>query len=197
MYGWIPLLLTWNCHNIVNWLYSKGPSSQGYGFSSGHVWMWELDGLWRKLRAEELMLLNCGVGEDSWESLRLQGDQFWVFTGRTDTEAETPILWPPHVKSWLIGKEPDAWRGLGTGEEGDNSGWDGRMASPTQRMWVWVNSGSWWWTGRPGVLQFMGLQRVGHDWATELNWYFTLGFILCVALSYGFWQMHKIIYPPL
>ena len=53
---------------------NKGLSSQGYGFSSGHVWMWEL-GLWRKLSAEELMLLNCGVGEDSWESLALQGDQ--------------------------------------------------------------------------------------------------------------------------
>ena len=48
--------------------------------------------------------------------------------------------------------------------------WDGWMASPTQWMWVWVNSRRWWWTGRPGVLQFMGLQRVGHDWATELNW---------------------------
>ena len=53
---------------------------------------------------------------------------------------------------------------------GDDRGWDGWMASPTQRTWVWVNSGSWWWTGRPGVLQFMGSQRVGHDWATELDW---------------------------
>ena len=59
---------------------------------------------------------------------------------------------------------------MGTGEEGDDRGWDGWMASPTQWTWVWVNSWSWWWTGRPGVLQFMGLQRVGHDWATELNW---------------------------
>ena len=55
-------------------------------------------------------------------------------------------------------------------EEGDDRGWDGWMASLTQRTWVWVNSGSWWWTGRLGVLQSMGLQRVGHDWATELNW---------------------------
>ena len=54
--------------------------------------------------------------------------------------------------------------------EGDDRGWDGLMASPTQWTWVWVNSGSWWWTGRPGVLQFMGLQIVRHDWATELNW---------------------------
>ena len=56
------------------------------------------------------------------------------------------------------------------GGEGDDRGWDGWMESPTQCIWVWVNSGSWWWTGRPGVLQSMGLQRVGHDWMTELNW---------------------------
>ena len=62
------------------------------------------------------------------------------------------------------------WEGLGPEGEGDDRGWDGWMASPTQRTCIWVNSGSWWWTGRPGVLQFMGSQRVGHDWATELNW---------------------------
>ena len=62
------------------------------------------------------------------------------------------------------------WEGLGAGGEGDDWGWDGWMASLTRWTWVWVNSGSWWWTGRPGVLRFMGSQRVGHDWATELNW---------------------------
>ena len=62
------------------------------------------------------------------------------------------------------------WEGLGAEGKGDDRGWDGWMASPTRRTWVWVNSGSWCWTGRPGVLRFMGLQRVGHDWATELNW---------------------------
>ena len=62
------------------------------------------------------------------------------------------------------------WEWLGAGEEGDDRGWDGWMASLTQCTWVWVNSGSWWWTGRPGVLRFMGSQRVGHDWVTELNW---------------------------
>ena len=61
------------------------------------------------------------------------------------------------------------WEGLGAGGEGGDRGWDGWMASPTQWTWVWVNSGSWWWTGRPGVLRFMALQRVGHDWVTELN----------------------------
>ena len=67
-------------------------------------------------------------------------------------------------------KRPWWWEGLGAGGEGDDRGWDGWMASPTRWAWVWVNSGSWWWTGRPGVLRFIGSQRVGHDWATELNW---------------------------
>ena len=136
-------------------------------------------GLWRRLSAKELMLLNCGAGEDSWESLgckeiqplHSEGDQTWDFSGRNDAKAEAPVLWPPHAKSWLIGKD---WEGLGAGEEGDDRGWDGWMASLTQWKWIWVNSGSWWWTGRPGVLRFTGLQRVGHNWATELNWKATL-----------------------
>ena len=135
---------------------------------------------WTVKKAEHWrsMLLNCGVGEDSWESLGLQeiqplhpkGDQSWVFIGGNDAKAETPILWPPHAKSWLIGKDPDAGRDWGQEEKGDNRGWDGWMASPTQWTWVWVNSGSWWWTGRPGMLRFLGSQRVRHNWLTELNW---------------------------
>ena len=70
----------------------------------------------------------------------------------------------------IIGKKPWCWEGLEAGGEGDDRGWDGWMAWPTQCTWVWVNSESWWWTGRTGVLQFMGLQRVRHNWATELNW---------------------------
>ena len=66
-------------------------------------------------------------------------------------------------------KRPWCWERLKAGGEGDDRGWDAWMASPTQWTWVWINSGSWWWTGRPGLLQFMGLERVGHDWATELN----------------------------
>ena len=62
------------------------------------------------------------------------------------------------------------WEGLWVGGEGDDRGWDGWMASRTRWKWIWVNSGRWWWTGRPGMLRFMGSQRVGHDWATELNW---------------------------
>ena len=79
-------------------------------------------------------------------------------------------------------KRPWCWERLKAGGEGYDRGWDGRMASPTQGTWLWVNSRSWWWTGRPGVLQSIGLKRVRHDWATELNWY-TLGWFWCVNES--------------
>ena len=154
---------------------NKGPSSQGYGFSSGYVWMWELD-------CEESWALKnwcfwTVVLEKTLESpldwkeiqpVPSKGDQSWVFFGRTDAEAETPVLWPP-VENWLIWKDPDAWKDWRWDEKG-TTGLDGWMASPTRWTWVWVNSGSWWWTGRPGMLRFMGSQRVGHDWVTELNW---------------------------
>ena len=68
----------------------------------------------------------------------------------TDAEAETPILWPPDAKNWLIGKRPWCWERLKAGWEGDDTGWDGLLASPTQWTWVWVSSGTWWWTGKPG-----------------------------------------------
>ena len=75
-----------------------------------------------------------------------------------------------HIEELTHWKRLWFWEGLGTGGEGDDRGWDGWMASLTRWMWVWVNSGRWWWTGRPGVLQFMGWQRVGDDWVTGLNW---------------------------
>ena len=99
-----------------------------------------------------------------------KGNQSWIFIGRTDAEAETPVLWPPDVKSWLLWKDPDAGKDWRLGGEGDDRGRDGWMASPTQWTWVSINSGSWWWTGRPDVLPSIELQRVGHDRATELNW---------------------------
>ena len=139
------------------------------------------------------MLLNCGVGEDSWESLDCKeiqpahpkGDQSWVFIRRTDVEAEAPILLPLDAK-WHL-KRHWCWERLRAGGKGDDRGWDSWMPSLTQWAWVWVNSGSWWWTGRPGVLRFRGLQRVGHDWATELNW-------LKVSDSMKYSCKHK--YPP-
>ena len=104
------------------------------------------------------------------QAVHPKGDQPWDFFGRNDVKAETLILWPPCVKSWLIGKDSDAGRDRGQEEKGDDRGWDGWMASLTRWTRVWVNFRSWWWTGRPGMLPFMGSQRVGHDWATELNW---------------------------
>ena len=124
------------------------------------------------------MLLNYGIGEDSWESLGLQGDP----TSPSWRRSVLGIHWKDWCWSWNSNtlatsckelshwKRPWCWEGLGAGGEGDGRGWDGWMASLTQWTWVWVDSGSWWWTGRPGVLWFIGLQRVGHNWATELNW---------------------------
>ena len=103
----------------------RGPSSQSYGFSSSHVWMWV--GLQRKLSTKELMLLNCGVGEDSWESLDCKeiqpvhpkGNQSWIFIGRTDAEAEAPILWPPNERTDSFEKTLM----LGKIEVGKRRGW--------------------------------------------------------------------------
>ena len=113
--------------------------------------------------------LECSLDVKEIQPVHSEGDQPWDFFGRNDAKAETPVLWPPRAKSWLIGRLW-CWEGLGAGGEEDDRGWDGWMASPTWWMWVWVNSRSWWWRGRPGVLRFMGSQRVRHDWATELNW---------------------------
>ena len=103
-------------------------------------------------------------------SVHSEGDEPWDFFGRNDAKAETPVLWPPHAKSWFIGKDSDAGRDWGQEEKGttedEMAGWHHWLDG----IWVWVNSGRWWWTGRPGVLWFMGSQRVRHDWATELNW---------------------------
>ena len=119
-------------------------SGQGYGFSCGHVWMWELD--CEESWAQKNWCFWTVVLEKTLESpldckevqlVHPEGDQSWVFTGRTDAEAETPILWSPHVKSWLTGKDW-CWEGLGAGGDGDGRGWDGWMASPTQWTWVWV-----------------------------------------------------------
>ena len=105
------------------------------------------------------------------QPVHFKGNQSWTFIGRTDIEAETPVLWPPDVKNWLIWKDADAGKDWRQEEKaGGYIGWDGWMVSLTQWTWVWVNSRSWWWIGRPGMLQSMGLQRVGHDWETELNW---------------------------
>ena len=110
----------------------------------------------------------------------------------------TLTTWYKQPAQW---KRAWFWENLRVGGERGDRGWDGWMASPSQWTWVWVDSGSWWCTGRPGVLQFMGLQRVGHDWMTELNWRDTIEFssFHCTklqwevcnckgALTWLFWQ---------
>ena len=129
-------------------------------------------GLWRRLSAEELMLLNCGVGEDSWKSLDCKEIQP-VHSEGISLEGmmlKLKLQYFGHlIRRATHWKRLWCWEGLGARGEGNDRGWDGWM---TQWMWVWVNSESWWWTGRPGMLRFMGLQRVGHDWATNLIWYY-------------------------
>ena len=138
------------------------------------------------------MLLNCGVGEDCWESLGLQGDPtspFW--------RSVLGVHWKDWCWGWNANtlatscdelthwKRLWCWEGLGAGGKGDDRRWDGWMASPTRWTWVWVNSRSWWWTRRPGVLRFLGSQRVRHDWTTELNWYSSF-------VSEGWFEWKKI-----
>jgi len=123
-----------------------------------------------------MMLSNCGAREDSWESVALQGDPTspsWrksilnIYWKDWSWSSDTLATWWEELTHW---KRPWCWERLKVGGEGDDRGWDGWMASLTQWTWVWVNSGSWWWTGRPGVLWSTGSQRVRHDWAVELNW---------------------------
>ena len=131
----------------------------------------------KKAERQRIDALNGGV-EDSSESLGLQGDptspsyrksvlnihrKDWRWSWNSNTLA----TWCEELTHL---KRPWCWERLKVGGEGDDRGWDGWMASLTQRTWVWVNSGSWWWTGKPGVLQSMGPQRVRHDLLTELNW---------------------------
>ena len=155
---------------------SLGPSSQSYGFSSSQVWLWELD--YKENWAPKNWCFWTVVLEKTLESpldcneiqpVHPKGNQSWPFIGGTDVKAETPILWPPDVKSWLIWKDPDAGKDWAQEEKGmiEDEVLDGITDSMEMSL---SNSGSWWWTGRPGKLQSMGLQRVRHDWATGLNW---------------------------
>ena len=99
-----------------------------------------------------------------------KGDQSWVFIGRTDVEAETPNTLATWCEELTHLKRPWCWERLRAGGKGDDRGCDGWMVSLTQWRWVWVDPRSWWWTERPGVLWFMGLQRVRHGWVPELKW---------------------------
>ena len=153
----------------------KGPYCQSYGFSSSHVWMWELNHkegwapkkwcflnmvlektLESPLACKKIKPVNPkSVLNTHWKD--------WCWSWNSSTLA----TWCEELTHW---KRSWCWERLKAGGKSDDRGWDGWMASLTQCTWVWVNSWNWWWTGRPGVLQSMGWQRVGHDWATELNW---------------------------
>ena len=156
---------------------NKGLSSQSYCFSSCHVWLWELD--YKESWVPKNWYFWTVVLEKTLgESLGLQGDptspslrksvlnihwRDWCWSSNSNTFT----TWCEELTHL---KRPWCWERLRAEGEEDDRGWDSWMASLTWWTWVWVSSRSWWWTGRPGVLQSMGLQRVRHDWATELNW---------------------------
>ena len=150
-------------------------------------------GVWRKLSTKKFMLLNCDVGEDSWESLGLQGDPFWrrlalcVLWGN-DAKAETPVLWPPHAKCWLVGKDSDAGRDWGQEEKGttedEMAGWH-----------HWLDACEFEWTPRVGDGQggLLCCDSWGHkesDMTERLNWiiivwyWFLIAIIIIIALSF-------------
>ena len=166
------------CHEVIHikkqrhYFVNKGPSSQGYGFSCGHVWMWELY-YKRKCWRVDAFELWCWrrLLRAPWTARRSNQSILKEISPRCSLERLMlklkfqyfgHLMW--RADSW---KRPLRWERLGTGGEGDNRGWDGWMASLTQWTWVWASSGRWWRPGKPGVLQSMGPQRVGHGWVTE------------------------------
>ena len=154
--------------------FTKGPSSQSYDFFSSHVSMWELD--YKEIWTPKNWCFWTVVLEKTLESpldckevksVNPKGNQSWIFIGRTDAEAETPILWPSDAKNRLIGK--DSMLGKIEGRRRSRQQRMRLLDGITQWTWVWMSSGTWWWTGKADMLQSTGSQRVGHDWATELN----------------------------
>ena len=143
-----------NCHSADIWDYKESWAPKNWCF-----WTVVLEKtLESSLDCKEIQLVHP------------KGDQSWVFIGRTHAEAETPNTLATWCRELTHLKRPRCWERLRAGGEGDDRRWNGWMASPTWRIWVWVDSRSWRRTGRHGILSFTGLQRVGHDWATELNW---------------------------
>ena len=155
-------------------LYNKGPSSQGCGFFQKSC-VWELDQkeswvpknwcFWTVVLEKTLV---SPLDSKEFQPVHPKGNQSWIFTGKADAEAETPILWPPDRKNWLIGKDPDAGKELKAGGEGNDRGWDGWMASPTWWTWVWVSSGVGDGQGTMVCCSLWG--RKESDTTKRLNW---------------------------
>ena len=172
-------------HHFAN----KGPYSQSYVFPSSRVWMWELG--YKKSWALKHLHFWTMVLEKTLESpldskeispeysleglmLKLKLQYFGHLMWRADSLEKTLML-----------------ERLRAGGEGDSRGWDGWMASLAWWTWVCVDSGSWWWTGRPGMLWFMGSKRVGHDWVTELNWFYLGKMLHCLLHSIPFFPVKE------
>ena len=152
---------------------NKGPSSQNYGFPSSHVWMWELDykESWvPKNWCFWTVVLEKTLGEYSWIARRSNQSILKEISPEYSLEGLMLKLKLQYFGHLMQRKRPWSWESLKVAREGDDRGSDGWMASLTQWTWDLVNSRCWWWTGTPGMLQYMGLQRVRNDWVTELNW---------------------------
>ena len=135
-----------------------------------HLWMWELDHkegcapkIWCFWSVVLEKTLESPLDRKEIQPVHPKGNQSWIFTGRTDAEAEIPIVWSLDAKSQLTGKDPEAGKDWGQEEKGGDRGWDGWMASPTHWTGVWASSWRWWRTRKSGALQSMGSQRVGHN----------------------------------
>ena len=149
----------------------KGLSSQSCGFSSNHVWMWELDHKeswapknWCFWTVVLEKTLETPLDNKEIKPVNPKGNQSWIFIGIWSWSSCNLATWCKELTHW---KRSWCWERLKAGGEGDNRGWDGSMDSLTRWTWVWVSSGSWWWTGKPGMLHSMGLQRVRYDLGTE------------------------------
>ena len=184
-------LQTWNLKMLAPWKKSydqprqhvkkqrsyfanKGPSSQSYGFPSSHVWIWELDHkeswalknwcFWTVVLKKTLERREKTARRSNQSVLKEISPEYSLEGLMLKLNTNTLATWCEELTHW---KRPWCWEGLKAGGEGNDRGWDGWMASLMRWTWVWVSSGSWWWTGKPGVLQSMRLQSDMTEW---LKW---------------------------
>ena len=168
----------WHIKKQMHCFANKVCLAKALVFPVSHVWMQELDYTeswalknWCFWTVVLEKTLESPLDSKEIQPVHPKGNQYWIFIGRTDDEAEVLILWPPDVKNWLIGKDADAGKDWRQEEKGPTEdvmvGWHHHLDAHESD---WASSGSWWWTGKPGMVQSMGSQRVKHDWTTQLNW---------------------------